>query len=142
MSLKPLITKNAIEKVFQFLEEIGIEFKITDEPFDSFLQGVKIEKGALKINPDHLLCLGDILHESGHLACIPANLRPQATDNIAEAMGEEHTYEMAVIAWSVAAAIHLNIPLAEIFHEQGYNCLLYTSPSPRDRTRSRMPSSA
>ena len=24
----------------------------------------------------------------------------------------------------------------------GYNCLLYTSPSPRDRTRSRMPSSA
>ena len=25
---------------------------------------------------------------------------------------------------------------------KGYNCLLYTSPSPRDRTRSRMPSSA
>ena len=24
----------------------------------------------------------------------------------------------------------------------GYTCLLYTSPSPRDRTRSRMPSSA
>ena len=26
--------------------------------------------------------------------------------------------------------------------EHGYDCLLYTSPSPRDRTRSRMPSSA
>ena len=26
--------------------------------------------------------------------------------------------------------------------EQAYGCLLYTSPSPRDRTRSRMPSSA
>ena len=26
--------------------------------------------------------------------------------------------------------------------EPGDNCLLYTSPSPRDRTRSRMPSSA
>ena len=26
--------------------------------------------------------------------------------------------------------------------EQIYDCLLYTSPSPRDRTRSRMPSSA
>ena len=25
---------------------------------------------------------------------------------------------------------------------RGYSCLLYTSPSPRDRTRSRMPSSA
>ena len=27
-------------------------------------------------------------------------------------------------------------------HELLYDCLLYTSPSPRDRTRSRMPSSA
>ena len=26
--------------------------------------------------------------------------------------------------------------------QYGYGCLLYTSPSPRDRTRSRMPSSA
>ena len=26
--------------------------------------------------------------------------------------------------------------------KSGYSCLLYTSPSPRDRTRSRMPSSA
>ena len=32
----------------------------------------------------------------------------------------------------------------EIGHVNGiaYSCLLYTSPSPRDRTRSRMPSSA
>ena len=28
------------------------------------------------------------------------------------------------------------------FNVKDYNCLLYTSPSPRDRTRSRMPSSA
>ena len=27
---------------------------------------------------------------------------------------------MGVIAWSVAAAIHLNIPLSEIFHIEGY----------------------
>ena len=29
-----------------------------------------------------------------------------------------------------------------VTHECNYPCLLYTSPSPRDRTRSRMPSSA
>ena len=29
-----------------------------------------------------------------------------------------------------------------ITYEEVINCLLYTSPSPRDRTRSRMPSSA
>ena len=31
---------------------------------------------------------------------------------------------------------------AESLFEYLYDCLLYTSPSPRDRTRSRMPSSA
>ena len=30
----------------------------------------------------------------------------------------------------------------QIFKANIFNCLLYTSPSPRDRTRSRMPSSA
>ena len=30
----------------------------------------------------------------------------------------------------------------EFYGERFYTCLLYTSPSPRDRTRSRMPSSA
>ena len=32
--------------------------------------------------------------------------------------------------------------IAEMAKDKGMNCLLYTSPSPRDRTRSRMPSSA
>ena len=32
--------------------------------------------------------------------------------------------------------------LVQYCNTKGYSCLLYTSPSPRDRTRSRMPSSA
>ena len=32
--------------------------------------------------------------------------------------------------------------LAALIPDQNKSCLLYTSPSPRDRTRSRMPSSA
>ena len=34
------------------------------------------------------------------------------------------------------------LPTEESFALSGGTCLLYTSPSPRDRTRSRMPSSA
>ena len=42
---------------------------------------------------------------------------------------------------------HLDQQLAlletsEVVKAMAYSCLLYTSPSPRDRTRSRMPSSA
>ena len=39
---------------------------------------------------------------------------------------------------SRAALIRKNFPQTHVFE----GCLLYTSPSPRDRTRSRMPSSA
>ena len=38
-------------------------------------------------------------------------------------------------------SIENNIPIVRATND-GISCLLYTSPSPRDRTRSRMPSSA
>ena len=40
----------------------------------------------------------------------------------------------------IVGAVHIARPLTEM--SQACGCLLYTSPSPRDRTRSRMPSSA
>lgn len=109
-----------LEKIFNFLKETGIDYELSDEDFDSFLQGIKIENGRLKIKLKKLLCIGDILHEAGHLACIPANLRLKANGNISESLGEEYGYEMGVIAWSVAAALHLDIPLSHIFHQEGY----------------------
>ena len=36
----------------------------------------------------------------------------------------------------------LTLASRAVMEDQHYHCLLYTSPSPRDRTRSRMPSSA
>ena len=41
-----------------------------------------------------------------------------------------------------AVFIALSFIIAELLHSLSTACLLYTSPSPRDRTRSRMPSSA
>ena len=38
--------------------------------------------------------------------------------------------------------LELKEPLHQHLHQRLLVCLLYTSPSPRDRTRSRMPSSA
>ena len=45
-------------------------------------------------------------------------------------------------SWHAAGGIHALNADPNISALQAYTCLLYTSPSPRDRTRSRMPSSA
>jgi hypothetical protein len=109
-----------LDKITRFLIKIGIGYHISEEYYDSFLDGVLIENGKLKINPKKLISVGDVLHEAGHLACIPSNLRPRANDDISKSVGEEYTCEMAVIAWTVAAAIHLDIPLVEVFNKGGY----------------------
>ena len=47
--------------------------------------------------------------------------------------------------WSISRAkgmLELGYTNKEVADALGISCLLYTSPSPRDRTRSRMPSSA
>ena len=43
---------------------------------------------------------------------------------------------------SASSQLDQNQELAELLAREKKDCLLYTSPSPRDRTRSRMPSSA
>ena len=57
-----------------------------------------------------------------------------------------HSYS----GWSQSNLLNAKVPQEIGIQEEeyqnpiayGYVCLLYTSPSPRDRTRSRMPSSA
>ena len=51
------------------------------------------------------------------------------------------TFAVKKINLEVTKSANINW-VKEIYIEQEYTCLLYTSPSPRDRTRSRMPSSA
>ena len=50
------------------------------------------------------------------------------------------------VSWAIYLSIGIEIAalsaLAAISANMGKNCLLYTSPSPRDRQKSRMPSSA
>ena len=48
----------------------------------------------------------------------------------------------AYVIGIVAASIELALTVVVAFSYPANACLLYTSPSPRDRTRSRMPSSA
>ena len=57
---------------------------------------------------------------------------------------EPSAYVRAILAaWNNTIGAGRPLPEPKATGHRGYNpCLLYTSPSPRDRTRSRMPSSA
>ena len=46
------------------------------------------------------------------------------------------------IATALCESVCMIVIYTPKYEAHGYTCLLYTSPSPRDRTRSRMPSSA
>ena len=62
-------------------------------------------------------------------------------------VGDDHLYRPVAISGATNTAVAYfakspKKPLAKITANSLGTCLLYTSPSPRDRTRSRMPSSA
>ena len=56
--------------------------------------------------------------------------------------GKEHVLTESTPPEELARRFHRYGEVAVIDLDAAMGCLLYTSPSPRDRTRSRMPSSA
>ena len=99
-----------------FLAEIGLEAEPAELPPDTFLSGLMIRDGKLLIDEGKLTYPGDILHEAGHLALLPAAQRAGLQDNA----GADGGMEMAAIAWSYAAVLHLGMDPAIVFHAGGY----------------------
>ena len=60
-------------------------------------------------------------------------------------MSLDHTHDPDLISWVESARDHADFPVQNLpfgVMDFGEGCLLYTSPSPRDLSTSRMPSSA
>ena len=53
----------------------------------------------------------------------------------------EHALPLSDLCWLMRSVGHVDIDWRDVLG-MGHACLLYTSPSPRDRQKSRMPSSA
>lgn len=106
-------------KMLSFISEIGLQYQLEPITDETFLPGLKLRDGTLIIDTEKLLYPGDILHEAGHLACMPAEIRMEMSDSLPN-NDLNNGGEMMAIAWSYAACIHLNIDPLIIFHDKGY----------------------
>ena len=103
-----------------FFHEIGIEtrFEKLDEP--CFLPGLSIRNGIIIIDNEALSYPGDILHEAGHIAVVPAAERNTLSAAVIEKRDQREAEEMMAIAWSYAACKHLGLDPYVVFHDEGY----------------------
>jgi len=127
-----------IGKAVDFLRDIGIpvEWKVGASGFLPFLE---IEAGGMLIDPR---CpVSNVLHEAGHLACVPAEYRPQINQNVDGGVRQmldhmrqlnlppDHPLSRAAVqcsdpeatAWAWAAGLHLGIPPKLIILDSEYD---------------------
>ncbi|OIO54268.1 MAG: hypothetical protein COX57_01640 [Alphaproteobacteria bacterium CG_4_10_14_0_2_um_filter_63_37] len=116
----PTFQNPTTQTIVDFIRGIGIE--VRQEPLgETFLPGIRIFAGALLVDEPKLAHPGDLLHEAGHLAVVPAAIRPLLTDNVRETHPDGASGESESIAWSFAAALAAGIDPAVVFHSNGYH---------------------
>lgn len=108
-------------RILVFLQEIGLAVAEAPVPSDSFLPGLRIVQGSLQVDLGQLRWPGDLLHEAGHLAVVPAALRATMDDALAELPPVPHGGEIEATAWAWAALQHLGLPSDVLFHDGGYH---------------------
>jgi len=102
-----------VGRIVAFLRQIGIPVEVATLEGETFLPGIMVVAGGLRVDPSRLAWPGDLLHEAGHVACgDPARQHEAVSDDPGE--------EMAALAWSFAAATHLGLDPSVPFHEGGY----------------------
>ena len=115
MSLEKL--QNPIAgSIVSFLVEIGLKVSHGSIMENTFLPGIMLDHGVLIFDEAKLMYPGDLLHEAGHLAV----MRPGRRSQVHLDVGKKAAEEMMAIAWSYAAALHLKLEPAVVFHAGGY----------------------
>src|SRR5664280_3506741 len=120
---------------------MGLSDKFTERrPYNAVSDFVdaNVARGLAKkiafIDPDRSLSYGELQARSIRFANALRQLGIAQEQRVALLLHDTVDYPVAF--WGTVRAGRIAIPLNTFL-----NCLLYTSPSPRDRTRSRMPSS-
>lgn len=80
------------------------------------MPGILIDQGGLAFDRARLAHPGDLLHEAGHIAVTPPSQRAALSGNLNSSQADE----IAAQAWSYAAALHIGLDPAVVFHPSGY----------------------
>lgn len=113
--------KNSLAKrIADFLTEIGIEVVPARLSAATFLPGIAVENGRILVDEEKLIYPGDLLHEAGHLALAPRDVRSGLSGEVLLPDANMNLVEAAAIAWSYAASLHLGLDPRTVFHEGGY----------------------
>ena len=113
--------RNALtRKLADFISEIGLEILSVTIEGKTFLPGILVENGKILADETKLTYPGDLLHEAGHLALAPRDLRPKLSGEVALPGVRMEPVEVGVIAWSYAAILHLGLDPRVVFHAGGY----------------------
>jgi hypothetical protein len=102
-----------IGRIVGFLRSIGIPVEGATLEDGTFLPGIAVVNGGLRIDLSRLDWPGDLLHEAGHVACGDPARRDEGVSN-------DPGEEMAALAWSFAAVTHLGLDPSVPFHAGGY----------------------
>lgn len=110
-----------IAPIISFIESTGINVKVKSINKKTFLPGILIKNGSLVVDIEKLKYPGDLLHEAGHIAVAPHEIRHKLISPIDTQLDfDAATHELMTLAWSYAAAVSAEIPLEVIFHPEGY----------------------
>lgn len=121
METRELSTTNSLfDKSVDFLRAIGIPVHFRQIETDCFLPGISIVNGEIVVDMEKLKYPGDILHEAGHIAVVPASERSSLNEHSIAQREQRDAEEMMVIAWSYSACVHLGIDASFVFHDEGY----------------------
>ncbi|MBL7729384.1 MAG: hypothetical protein JNM68_16940 [Dinghuibacter sp.] len=118
--MQPVTDNEITRKMIGFIESLGIPVKFTTGIEGTFLPGLRIENGAILADEQVHFYPGDLLHEAGHLAVVPAAERATLCNEDIGRREHHAAEEMMSIAWSFAACLHLGIDPLVVFHENGY----------------------
>jgi hypothetical protein len=121
MHLSEISMPDMIQTIVDFLTDIGIPAHEGPVANGSFLPGLCIENGALVYDIAALRWPGDLLHEAGHIATMPAALRGMLHDSLEQLPTVAHASEIEATAWAYAAVVHLGIEASVLFHPDGYH---------------------